>query len=200
MASRTDIINRALIKLGAPTIADPNEDSEQALKAGIVFDTLLRSELRMHPWSFAITRTTMSALSTAPAYEWLYAYQLPADFLRVVMVNDYWDFAGVREATDAPAVPYTIEGRQLLTNFAAPLKLRYVQDVSADPTSWDAIFIEAFSCRLGEELCETLTKSAAKKATMEQDYRQALRDARRVNAIELPPQPLPDNSWVTGRY
>ncbi|CAB4126149.1 hypothetical protein UFOVP68_11 [uncultured Caudovirales phage] len=200
MASRTDIINRALIKLGAPTIADPNEDSEQALKAGVVFDTLLRSELRMHPWSFAIKRATLAPLTTAPAYEWTYAYQLPSDFLRIVMVNDYWDFAGVREANDAPAVPYSIEGQQLLTNFAAPLKFRYVYDVSADPNVWDALFVETFACRLGEELCETLTKSAAKKATMETDYRQALRDARRVNAIELPPQPLPDNSWVTGRY
>lgn len=200
MASRTDIINRAMVKLGAPTIADPNEDSEQALKAGLVFDTLLRTELRMHPWSFAISRTQMAALSTAPAYEWTYQYQLPADFIRIVMVNDYWAFAGVREASDMPTVPYVIEGQHLLTNFAAPLKLRYIKDVSEDPSEWDACFVEVFSCRLAEELCETLTKSAAKKSTLEQDYRQALREARRVNAIELPPQTLPDNSWVTGRY
>ena len=200
MASRTDIINRAMIKLGAPTISDPNEDSEQALKADIVFDSLLRSELRKHAWSFAIQRTTLSPLADAPAYEWAYQYQLPADFLRVVQVNDYWQFAGVREATDEAAVPYVIEGTKLLTDFAAPLKFRYVRDVAADPTGWDAAFTEAFASRLAEELCETLTKSVAKKAQMEKDYLTAVRDAKRVNAIELPPTPLPDNSWITGRY
>lgn len=200
MASKVDIINRAMIKLGAPTIADPNEDSEQALKANVVFDSLLASELRKHAWSFAIARTQLAALAEAPAYEWTYQFQLPADFVRVVQVNDYWQFAGVREATDEAAVPYVIEGTKLLTNFTAPLRFRYVRNVSEDPTTWDATFVEAFACRLAEELCETLTKSVAKKAQMEKDYLQAVREARRVNAIELPPVPLPDNSWITGRY
>jgi len=200
MTSRVDIINFALIKLGVPTIADTAEDSEQALKSGILFDRVLRSELRKHPWSFAIKRTILAALAEAPAYEWGYQFQLPGDFLRVVQVNDYYQFAGVREATDDAAVPYTIEGRNLLTNFQAPLRFRYVADVGVDPTTWDATFIDAFSCRLAEELCETLTKSGSKKAMMEKDYAQAVREAKRVNAIELPPVPLLDNSWITGRY
>lgn len=200
MASRTDVINRALIKLGTPTIADPNEDSEQALKAAVVFDDLVRSELRGNAWSFAITRTVLAALAAAPAYEWTYQFQLPSDFVRVVQVNDYWQFAGVREATDAAAVPYAIEGTKILTNFTAPLRFRYVRDVSDDPTVWDAAFIEAFSCRLAAELAETLTKSATKKQMMQGDYKIALREAKRLNAIELPPVPLPDNSWITGRY
>lgn len=200
MPSRVDVINRALIKLGTPTVADPSEDSEQAIKAGLVFDSLLLAELRRNPWSFAVTRALLAPLATKPAYEWAYQYQLPADFVRVVQINDYWDFAGVREATDAPTVPYALESGMILTNFTAPLKLRYVRNVSSDPNSWDAAFIEAFACRLAEELSETLTKSATKKAVMQNDYREGIREAKRVNAIELPPVPLPDNSWITGRY
>jgi hypothetical protein len=200
MASRTDIINRAMIKLGAPTIADPNEDSEQALKAKAVFDSLIRAELRAQAWSFAIKRTQLAALAAAPEYEWTYAYQLPSDFVRIVQVSDYWPFAAVREATDNSAVPYVIEGQQILTNFAAPLRLRYVHDAGDDPNSWDAYFVEAFANRLAIELCETLTKSATKKQTLDRDYARALREAKRLNAIELPPIPIPDNSWITGRY
>jgi hypothetical protein len=201
MANRTAVMNRALIKLGRERIADETEESEPARVMASIFDDLARTTLRSQIWSFAKARASLAALSTAPAFGWVRAFQLPSDFLRVVQVNDYWDFALFREATQEEVVPFEIEGRTLLTDFAAPLKLRYIRDVSSEVETWDASFVEAFSCRLASEACETLTKgSGTKKQILMKEYEDALREAKRCNAIELPPVPVADGSWLTARF
>lgn len=197
--SRTALFNRALIKIGVPRIADPGEDTEVAHVCSEVFDTLARSELTLNPWSFAIRRTTLAALSDPPAFEWGYQFVLPEGFLRVVQLGDYYEFADIRGPTNQPAAPYAREGSLLLTNMSGAVPFRYVKDVSDDLTGWDAMFFEAFACRLAFEVCETLTKSATKKEAVAKEYRSALTQARRINAIQTPPQVLPDNSWVTAR-
>lgn len=199
MATKTEIFNRALIKLGVNTVAAPDDPSEQARKCSAVYSSLLKAELRKNPWTFAITRAQLPALGDTPAFGWKYAYQLPAGFIRVVQIGEYWDFAQIRVATDQPQVPYTLEGRTILTDYGAPLRLRFVQNVEDDTESWDYLFTEAFSCRLAMEVCESLTKNQNKLTNMIRLYKDAIAEARRLNAIELPPVPLADNSWITGR-
>ena len=199
MTTRTAAINRALIKLGVQTVTSEDEETEAARKAKIVFDTACRGEIRRHAWSFAMARARLAADATTPAYGWTYAYQLPADWLRCVQVGDYYEFAHIRVAIDQPVVPYTIEGQKLFTNLAAPLNFRYLRDLSANPAAWDACFFEAFAARLAMELAPTLTKSANMMARARQDYKESILEAKRSNAIELPPQPLPANSWEVGR-
>ena len=199
MANKTEVFNRALIKIGVNTIASPDDPSEQARKCSLVYPSLTRAELRKNPWSFAITRFALPALSAAPAYGWGYAYQLPSDFVRVVQVGDYWDFAQIRNATDQPDVPYALEGGAILSNQGAPLRLRYVRDVLEDTEVWDDLFTEAFACRLAMEVCESLTKNQTKFANVVKWYKESIAEAKRLNAIETPPVPLPDNSWITGR-
>jgi len=52
MINKTEVINRALVKIGANTIASPDEASEQARKALLIFETVAQNELRRQAWSF----------------------------------------------------------------------------------------------------------------------------------------------------
>ena len=197
MATRVGVINRALVKLGVQTIADPDEESEPARVAKQLFDDTVRAELRKYPWSFAIRRVQLAASATAPAFGFTTAFPLPVDFARAVQVGEYFDFSGVRNAPlDRSVVPYRIEAGQIVTDLPAPLRLRYVADVSFDPGQWDAAFTDALACRLAAEMCETLTKNSAKTELMEKMYRRAVAEARRLTAIESPPEPIPHNSWT----
>lgn len=201
MASKTQICNRALTKIGPKRIADLTEESEPARVCADVFTTLAQAEIRRHAWSFALKRAILAATVTAPAFGYATAYNLPADCLRLVMIDSAWVFATLREVDTDPLAGYAIEGRQLLTNHTGALNVRYVQDLSGDTSAWDASFVEAFACRMAVEIAPSLTKISEEKLRgLKQMYGAAVKDAQRANAIELPPSVAPDGSWVTARY
>jgi hypothetical protein len=191
-------MNRALLKLGAGRIAAPTDDSEQARVLGVVFDSLARAELRRQAWSFALKRDILPE-TTAPAFGYSHAYNLPPECLRLVMIHDRWVLNETRGFDDDRG-SYAIEGRSLLINGGGALRVRYVTDLSQDTSIWDPAFTEAFICRLAGEVGPSLTKGKADVRQVKADYVAALNEAKRVNAIELPPTMMLDDSWVTSRY
>lgn len=192
--------NRALVKIGGNRISNPTEVSEQARVSNLVFKSVAQAELRRHAWSFAMARASLAATATPPAWGYPYAYNLPADFIRFFQLGDYFIDPTFRELSTAPTDYYAIEGLQVLTYHAPPLKIRYVADKSLDLGTWDATFFEAFACRLAYELEPTLLKRDARIKKLQGDYATAIVDAKRCNAIERPPQVLPDSSWMISRY
>lgn len=198
MASQVEICNRALTKLGAARITSIIDASKSARCMAALWDTVRRAELRKRNWNFALARTSLPSLSTAPAYGFANAFQLPADFLRLVQVSDIYVIPGMTDYREGDDSPYAIEGQQLLTDFSAPLKLRYVKDVT-DPGTFDALFVEAMAAKLAYEGCYEITQSNQGREAAAQDYKFTIAEAARANAIEKPPQGLPDDSWVMGR-
>ena len=194
--TQTEIANRALIKLGDLTIIDVNADDEKAILVRNAWNSLRDDELRSHAWSFAIKRELLPALARPPAWEYAYAYQLPADCLRVISAGDEVG-APVDYSVYNPAAgsKYKIEGRELLTDFAPPLRLRYVARIE-NASLWDACFIECFACRLAAELAHKLIGSGSARQLAWQEYEMARRKAYTSNAIELPPSRFPDTESV----
>lgn len=195
MASQTDICNRALTKVGATRITNINENSKSARVMSVLWDTVRKAELRRRFWKFAIIRTALPALNEKPAWGYNTAFQLPADFLRLVQVNDTFAVPAMTDYRDQDDSAYQIEGNQILTIFNAPLKIRYVQDVT-DPGKFDALFVEAIASKLAYEACEEITQSLSKRQQAVEDYKQAMRDATLAGAIERAPQGFPDDSWM----
>ena len=155
--------------------------------------------LRTHNWSFAMTRASLPALDETPAWGYTTLYQLPTDCLRVVQVNDTWVVPGLADYTSGPdSEPYKITGRRIETDIGAPLKLRYIKRVT-DPAQFDAAFVEVFASDLADQVCEALTQSNTKREATRAVLRQSLLEAVRSNAIELPPEAIPDDSWVLSR-
>jgi hypothetical protein len=198
MAGQVEIVNRALFKLGALPLASMGDNNKQARVMSGLWDTVRRAELRRHFWAFALKRTALPALAQAPAWGYARAYQLPADFLRIVQAGEFQDAPSAADYRNSDDSAYAIEGGVLLSDEAAPLKIRYVADVN-DPGAFDALFIEALAAKLAYEACEGITQANEKKNVASEDYRAAIKAAALVNAIEKPPQGIADDAWVTSR-
>lgn len=189
MASKVEICNRALQKLGAKRITSLDQDAVNARACNVAYEPVKLAELRDHPWSFAIKRATLAADSTAPDWGRANAFQLPSDFVK--LLSPY------PEDNDN-SIDHQIEGKKIYTDEDDPLYIRYIYDVT-DPNEMDSLFREAFSTRLALELCEELTQSNAKKADLESEYDRIIRRARRANAIESVSAKPPEDEWITVR-
>jgi hypothetical protein len=197
--SNVAIANRALSKLGEDRITSFADDSKPARAIAACFDIVRDAELRRRRWKFALTRTSLAALADAPAFGYAYAYQLPADCLRVWSVGDAAPGAVISEyRTSLDAPEWQIEGRTILTDYGAPLKIRYTSRVE-DPQQFDAAFVESLAARLAMECADELTGMASRVDKAMTDYNIAIREAVRANAIESAPDPLPDDEWVLSR-
>lgn len=198
MASVIQVANRALTKLGSARITSIDDDVKAARSVKSCFEDLRDDELRAHRWQFAMKRTTLAALSTAPAFGYEYQYQVPSDFLRLDMVDDRFPSVVMDNYIGTEALDWILEGNLILTDIEAPLKLRYIAQIT-DPNAWDASFREALACRLAAELAEDLTQSNQKRQLAWQEYKEAISKAVRTNAIEKIPVTPPDEAWVVGR-
>lgn len=146
-------------------------------------------------------RAILSALSEAPDWGYSLQYQLPSDCLRVVQVNDFYVIPGFGDFIGAgpDEEPYKIEGGKILTDFTAPLKIRYLRRIT-NSGDFDACFVEVFAYDLAFEACEAITQSTTKKESLRQGKREEILDAIRANSIELPPQVVADDAWIASRF
>ena len=183
MASETSICNRALQILGAnriTSLADLN--SKSARECSVAYEPLRDALLRSHPWNFAITRAQLAEDALPPAFDFDHQYTLPADALRVLPNSDSTN-------------DWVIEGRKILTNWPAPLNVRYIKLVT-DPNIMDPLFRETLSAQIAAETCEALTGSTNKQAVISQRISQTLATAFRTGGMEQRPQDGVESSWV----
>lgn len=192
MSSNVSIANRALAKLGDDRLLLLTDDTKAGRTLNGMFNEVRDAELREANWKFAIRRAQLPALTTAPSWGYAYQYPLPADYLAMVQINDFY----VRGNKQKP--PYSIEAGMILTDMAAPLKVRYISRVE-NAGLYDPLFVEAFACKLAMEACETLTQSETKYARCEKAYKEALIKALMRDAIEKAPDELPWGSWLDSR-
>lgn len=189
MASKVEICNRGLQKLGATRITAMDENSVNARACDAAYDSLRQAELRANVWSFALDRASIAADAAEPAFGMAYSYTQPSDCLRVLDPYPFDDFAD-RD--------WQIEGRKIYTDMTAPLEIRYIKDVT-EANTMDALFREALAARIAIELCEQLTQSNTKKEALKAEYKEIIATARKVNAFEKIAQTPPEDSWITSR-
>jgi hypothetical protein len=189
MASSVDICNRALQKLGAKRITSLSEASTNARSCNACYETIRDAELRKHPWNFAIKIVALAADSSAPAWGRANAFQLPADFIR--LMNDYPE-------DNLNNKDWVVQGGKIYTDDSAPLYVRYISRIE-DTTLFDALFIESLASKMAFEMAEELTQSNTKKEAARADYNEAIKDARRANAFDNVSAEPPEDNWITAR-
>lgn len=196
-SSTTDIANRALTKIGEARILSMSDDTVAGRTMRSIFEQVRDAELRRIRWNFSMRRARLSALAVAPDWGYAYQYQLPDGFMSLVQVGEYY----IRPATKAKG-PWQVEstdaGSAILTDMPAPLLIRYVTRVT-NSGLFDPLFVEALACRLAFEACEAITQSNTKKETLSQEYKNAISEAARCNAIENPPNEIPYGTWLEAR-
>ena len=182
--SKVDICNNALAKLGAKQITSLTDDSQEARLCALFYDQIREDMLSSHPWNFAIKRQALSQLSSTPAFEFAYEYQLPSDYLRVLRVYN-------------SNYPFRVEGRKLLTN-ATEANIIYIASIE-DPTEFPPYFVETFATRLALEMAYSLAGSMVLYQTLTKIYFDKFQDAKRYDAQEGTPLELQANDWVDSR-
>lgn len=194
MATVIAIVNSALLKLGSDPITALTDTSESARTMNTLYDTIRDDLLAAHVWNFATKRAKLAQLTTAPAYGWDYAYQMPADYLRTVEVHD-------NDGGYGGAV-YKIEnlgdhGPVVMAD-APDIWMRYIARIT-DPNVMSANFREALAWALASSAAGRLLNSNTAVEQADKSARLALRRARSVDAIENSPPEFPLGSWVSAR-
>jgi len=186
MASEVQICNLALSKLGEEPIISLTEDSKSGRACNLIYADTRDNLLRSHPWNFATVRQSLALLTTTPAYEFNYEYQLPVNCLKVLKMDP--------EGND---ITFKVEGRKLLTD-EKPVNILYIARI-VDPSQFDSLFIEVLSAKLASELAVTLTESINLADFLNQKYEIALSSARGMDAQECTPENIIATSWINSR-
>lgn len=198
MSSDVQICNGALLKLGADTILALTDNNNRARVMNARYEPVRDAELQRRRWRFSVLRAKLPALAATPLFEYGYQYQLPGDFLRLLEGGDIRTLADLSDYRVSACALYTIEGDKLLTSLTPPLSIRYIARVT-DVGLYHPAFCEALSARLAWENCERLTQSDSKRQLAQSDYKEAIREAVRAQALETASQSIADDSWVLTR-
>lgn len=198
MASKIQICNRALSKLGADRITSLDDDNKSARAMKSAFDFVRDAEFRARVWNFTVKRTSLAAFSTSPDWGFDYQYATPDDFLKLLEIRGLYPNANLQDYRTAPNQLWQMENGMILTDAEAPIYIRYVAKIT-DTAVWDASFSETFACRLAAETAEEITESSTKVGNAWKLYERAVRESLRADAIEMPPEWMMDDSWIAGR-
>jgi len=198
VASQTEIVNFALTLLGENRITSIDDDVKAARDMKAVYALCRDNLLGAHTWSFAKKRAQLTALSEVPAFQYARKFQIPTDALRLVMVGEFYAGVSLADYSNMPSSEFTIEGKQILTDYAAPLNLVYIRRMD-DPTQFHPCFVLTFAAYLAYTTAETITNSGSKRDRAERAYNRELSSAVRANAIELPPEKHADDEWLLSR-
>ena len=182
--SVVQIVNNALIKIGANAIISLTEDSEAARAANVMYEQVRDATIRDHIWNFAVARVELAQSVETPAFRFAFQYQLQSNCLRVLQMEDV-------------NMVYKIEGRKLLTD-EGTAKIMYLGKVT-DVNEYDSMFVEALSARLAAELAITLAESNSLYQNMMEMYRFKIADARSADAQESGYSEVIADTWLDSR-
>jgi len=189
MASKTDIANSALVKIGSKqTITSFNDGTAGANIASLRYDEIRQDLLRSHNWNFATARVKLAKLATQPSFGYQNCFQLPSGSLRTV---------GVFLGKNAPLTDYRIEGSAISAD-ASDVYLTYIRDVT-DVAEMPPDFRECLSDRLAMDMAIPIAGSSNIFQLMESRLERALWRAKSTDSIEDAARQMPAGSWWSAR-
>lgn len=184
--SVVSICNRALDLLGADPITSLADGNRSARLCERHYEPTRDAVLRAYPWNGAMRRASLAALSEAPSWGFSRQYQLPVDCLRLWQIEEEGQTA------------WRIEGRRVLTDAGAPLKILYIAQID-DPSDFDPLLADALSARLAADLAYALTGSSSLQEFAWRVWQSKLTEARMADAQEGTPEELSANQWLESR-
>ncbi|MDO9100502.1 MAG: hypothetical protein Q7V53_07200 [Caldisericota bacterium] len=167
-AGKVRLINIALSRIGEFSITALDEGTPQQQKAVTFFTNTRKALLRAHPWNFAVHEVELARIPDETPYDFQYAFQLPADFLRLLKVHDARNFK--------------VQGRRVLSDEKV-CRIKYVRDVE-DPSQWDSTFTDAFTYQLAGDMTYGLVGQASMSELMLSLASQKLKIAKHIDATE----------------
>lgn len=193
MASKIDIWNAALIRLGQKSVVSESEGSASAVLVRSRYDGVREALLVKVAPTFAKKRAKLPRLVATPEFGWTYFYQLPsADWLTNI---------GVWDRVDMPRdceVDHQLEDGLKIATDAEEIWIKYIADVN-DPNIMTPQFREALAAELASQIANRVNELSGRAEKMEQWARKALNDARSADSQSDSSDMIPEGSWVTAR-
>lgn len=187
--TKVQIISNSVTLLGGAPILSLDSQGDMVNAAEQAFDFLLNAKLSEGFWRFATTYTQLSQVNiTIPQQMyWLYAYQLPGDFKKLVRLHPQ-NYA------------FEIYGDLLYSNVLSPQYIEYTRPVEI--TDLPDYFTHYFIYELALYLCLSTANSAQYYTVLkpERDYLYGLaqaNDAQNRPQSELISAPMIWNRWVS---
>lgn len=201
MASQVDVANVCLEILGKPALTSFSDNSNAARAISSTYDMQRRALLSGRAtWRFSMTRASLPALNAVPVSgPYTQQFALPPDCLRVILAGDIYPGLDLSDYKLGPTdAAYSVEGRNILCDYGAPLSLQYVGDIQ-DSTLFDPWFVLYLGAHLAYLNCERLTGSDAKQQLAASRMKEYRKEAVNSNALVNPPVSNADDTWIAAR-
>ena len=176
MSIRNDIVNQALIFLGADVVTSVEDDSAQADIMKRLYPLSRDATLEAFEWSFAIRRFIPAASVDAPEWKWAYAYPLPSDIIRLLQVDRGPYGLNFSSNMQRNEVDHVLEGREILTN-EHPIYCTGIRRIE-DEGIYSNLFCDALSAKLAMKACYAITESNSKMEAMAALYAKFIDEAK----------------------
>lgn len=189
MATKTEILNKALTQVGAAPVTSIDDDSTNAKVMARVYDSSLRSILSECKWNFA-TKRALLAVST-DSLSWYdtgegIVYQKPSDIVRIF-------------GTNSPSAQWREEGDYIVSDTSG-LGIRYVYFLET-ASKFPASFVDAFVDRLSADIAFQIVNSASLGQTYKEVYEKvSLPKAMSQNSQVGIQQTMQDDAWELAKY
>lgn len=184
-ASKTEIANQALIKLGQPRVSNIETDTSVAAQTmNGIWQTVLTTTLQTFPWNFAIKRTDLAASAVLPSWGWDNQFPLPSDCLQILEVKDDPD--------------YVIEEGYIRCDQTGPLYIRYIAYIS-ETSLYPPVFIDLFTHDLALAACERITNDRGLQQVLLSERRGIAERALITDSVENWPEKPIEDAWITAR-
>jgi len=145
-SSWVELCNRALGRLGASKIVDFSTGGTLSYYCNLYLSDAIEYVFSQFDWPFAKKRVQLAALSTPPVYGYGYAFPLPADYFRLIEVENNEQ-------------PYSVENGAILTD-SDEVWITYIAQPS-DPGLLPGYIKRAIETELAFLLTTPLTSSDA---------------------------------------
>ncbi|MBO1075751.1 hypothetical protein [Roseomonas marmotae] len=181
------LCSRAMLKIGAQPVASFDEGTAEAEVAAHLYPSVRDAMLSSHPWSFATGQMELPRLAEVPHADYRHAFQLPADFLRVLSAGSGGAGRGVR---------YRLHERRLHADVGR-VALTYV--FRPEESTFPPFFAAALVTRLAAEFCIPLTESSSRAEMLHRLADSEFRSARLTDSQQDTVRALEDFPLIMAR-
>jgi hypothetical protein len=187
--SKTELVNKALVSIGAETISSLTDGTTNADIMNTVYKIALKKILSECLWGFATKRALLTTSTTSLAWshnDESYTYDKPTDIIRIFGTND--DYAIWRDEGD------------VITSDTAGLGIKYIYYLD-NPAKYSPSFIEAFVDLLAYQAAVMILNDPSLAQKLLQKYEKiSLQKAESENAQTGTQQYVRDDAWELSKY
>jgi hypothetical protein len=207
-ASWVDVANDALGILGQPFIQTFGDTSAQALAANAHFANTIAGVLQSHDWRCLAVMVQCQLCANTPAYKWMFAYQLPSDFFRLLDLDvggdDYEIMSGLSVGVPDSLVVMsngygdTYNALGVQTTTAQIINLVYIQmpqDAQSLPYVMKNLIAAELAVAMAPRLVDNEQTISRASANAQQAWADALSFDSRLRKDPKPMSPSKNGVW-----